>query len=284
MAKDNAPPSPPSRREMLNLIGAASVVAWAGCKTPAEGDDDDATAADDDTTPGDDDTTSDDDATPDDDATSDDDTTSGDDDTTPPDNAECEERPEQTEGPYFVDELLNRSDIRTDPTDGSVSEGIKLSLAFAVGQVQGETCTPLADAQVDIWHCDAAGLYSDEASEGTEGRKFLRGYQLTDADGMARFITIFPGWYSGRTIHIHFKIRLFKGDETVYDFTSQLNFDGALCDTVMLLPPYDTRGLQDTTNEEDGIFSSDGDSLMLDLAEDGEGGYTGTFNIGLTGI
>ena len=97
----------------------------------------------------------------------------------------CVASPEQTEGPYFVDERLNRSDIRSDPADGSVREGLPLTLRLAISSVVGGKCAPLAGATVDLWHCDAAGVYSDASDPGfnTKGKKFLRGYQVTDAGG-----------------------------------------------------------------------------------------------------
>ena len=95
----------------------------------------------------------------------------------------CIVRPEVTEGPYYVDEDLNRSDIRADPSTGTVSEGIPLVLTFNIAQIAGSACTALAGAKVEIWHCDAAGVYSDVTDRGfsTVGRKFLRGSQMTDA-------------------------------------------------------------------------------------------------------
>src|SRR3989442_1083318 len=121
----------------------------------------------------------------------------------------CIVRPEQTEGPYFVDDRLNRSDIRSDPSDGSVKEGLPLQLALRVHEIRGQACTPLPGAMVDIWHCDALGVYADVRDRffDTRGKKFLRGYQVTDAAGTVRFLTIYPGWYPVRTVHIHFKIR-----------------------------------------------------------------------------
>src|SRR5437867_10077264 len=94
----------------------------------------------------------------------------------------CIVRPEQTEGPYFVDERLNRSDIRSDPTDGRVKSGTPLALTLQVSRLGAGDCHPLPGAQVDIWHCDALGVYSDVRDPGfnTIGQKFLRGYQVTD--------------------------------------------------------------------------------------------------------
>src|SRR4028118_265283 len=146
----------------------------------------------------------------------------------------CVVRPQQTEGPYFVDEKLNRSDIRSDPSDGSVKQGIPLRLVFHVSQIDGSSCTPLTGAAVDLWHCDALGVYSDvtDPSFSTVGKKFLRGYQVTDANGTVEFVTIYPGWYPGRTVHIHFKIRTDSASQRGYEFTSQLYFADALTDQV----------------------------------------------------
>ena len=121
----------------------------------------------------------------------------------------CVVRPEQTEGPYFVDEHLHRSDIRSDPTDAQLRPGTPLTLQLLVSRLDTGNCQPLLGAQVDIWHCDALGLYSDVRDPGfdTVGKKYLRGYQMTDARGEVRFVTVYPGWYPGRTVHIHFKIR-----------------------------------------------------------------------------
>ncbi|HVF98722.1 MAG TPA: twin-arginine translocation pathway signal protein, partial [Chloroflexia bacterium] len=114
----------------------------------------------------------------------------------------CMVKPELTEGPYFVDVALDRSDVRSDTSTGTMSEGVPLSLAFVVLQVGSNACTPLKGAQVDIWHCDAAGVYS--GVQGSAGTNFLRGYQVTDATGRANFTSVYPGWYSGRAVHIHF--------------------------------------------------------------------------------
>ena len=105
----------------------------------------------------------------------------------------CIVRPAETEGPYFVDEKINRSDIRSDPSDGNVSPGAPLALTFNVSRVDsGGGCAPLAGATVDVWHCDTLGVYSDAQDPGfsTKGKKFLRGYQVTDAAGQAKFTPI----------------------------------------------------------------------------------------------
>ena len=192
----------------------------------------------------------------------------------------CVVKPQQTEGPYFVDERLDRSDIRVDPTDGSIKEGVPLALAFNVSQIDSESsCTALDGAVVDVWHCDALGQYSDV--ESNVGRKFLRGYQVTDEDGSAQFQTIYPGWYRGRAVHIHYKVRTDPDSEMGYEFTSQLYFDDALTDEVYSQEPYAERGEPDLRNDDDGIFREGGDELMLSLSEDGQGGYASTFDIAL---
>jgi len=194
----------------------------------------------------------------------------------------CIVRPEMTEGPYFVDEQLNRSDIRSDPADGSVREGALLQLTFAVSQVSSGSCTPLAGALVDIWHCDAAGIYSDVADPGfnTKGKKFLRGYQVTDAQGVAKFLTIYPGWYRGRTVHIHFKIRTNANAGAAHEFTSQLFFDDTFTDQVFTQPPYAAKGERTIRNEGDGIYRNGGKQLLL-LPTKAEQGYSATFAVGL---
>ncbi len=194
----------------------------------------------------------------------------------------CVVRPQQTEGPYFIDEKLNRSDIRSDPSDGSVKQGVPLRLVFHVSQIDGSSCTALTGATVDLWHCDALGVYSDvtDRSFSTVGKKFLRGYQLTDANGTAEFVTIYPGWYPGRTVHIHFKIRVGSVSQRSYEFTSQLYFNDTLTDRIHAQPPYAAKGQRTQRNEQDGIFGGDGEQLMLQLTKDGQG-YVGTFDIGL---
>jgi protocatechuate 3,4-dioxygenase beta subunit len=194
----------------------------------------------------------------------------------------CVVRPEQTEGPYFVDEKLNRSDIRSDPSDGTVKDGAPLVLTFNVSQVSGAGCMPISGATVDIWHCDALGVYSDatDRSFNTVGKKFLRGSQVTDANGAVQFTTIYPGWYQGRAVHIHFKVRTGAASGQNYEFTSQLYFDDSLSDKVFAQAPYAGKGQGRLKNAGDGIFRNGGDQLLLAVAEVGQG-YAATFDIGL---
>ena len=194
----------------------------------------------------------------------------------------CVITPEQTEGPYFVDEMLNRTDIRTDSTDGSSVVGIPLVLSLCLSAINGTDCKPLPNAVVDVWHCDSNGVYSDvrDRSFDTTGKTFLRGYQVTDTNGKVTFTTIYPGWYWGRTVHIHFKVRADTGGGKVKIFTSQLYFDDAFTDTVYSLPPYNNRGERSTRNEQDGIFRNGGQNLLLKLAGDANG-YTASLDIGV---
>lgn len=196
---------------------------------------------------------------------------------------DCVVRPELTIGPYFVDGQLNRSDIRSDPSDNSVREGTPLTLNIHVASVGENSCAPIAGAQVDIWHCDANGQYSGVSDQGfnTQGQQFLRGYQLTNANGAAQFQTIYPGWYSGRAVHIHFTIRTKAADGQEYQFTSQFFFDESLTDQVHALESYANKGQRDTRNENDNIFRGGGDQLLLNLQGDTTNGYTGSMTIGL---
>jgi protocatechuate 3,4-dioxygenase beta subunit len=186
-----------------------------------------------------------------------------------------------TEGPFFVDEKLNRSDIRTDPVTGAVSAGTPLALTFNVERVTSSACTPLTSAYLDVWHCDAAGVYSDVSGS---SRKFLRGYQVTDANGVAAFSTVYPGWYNGRAVHIHFKLRLYAGATKTYEFTSQFFFDDALTDSVYTQSPYSSRRSRDTRNANDGIYNSlsttDKAGLTLQTSKTTDG-YAGVINLGV---
>ena len=192
----------------------------------------------------------------------------------------CVARPQQTEGPFFVEEALNRSDIRPDPRSGESRPGMPLRVAFNVSRLSGAGCGPLAGAQVDVWHCDAGGRYSDVRGSATSGQQFLRGYQITDAAGKAQFLTIYPGCYGGRAVHVHFKIRTGSVSARSYAFTSQLYFDEALTERVYAAEPYASQSQRWMRNANDGIFRGGGRQLLLAPEPDGQG-YAATFEIGL---
>ncbi len=206
--------------------------------------------------------------------------------------AAVDETPGVTEGPYWVDELIDRSDVRSDPTTGVVQSGLPMSLAVNVAQLNSDGSTsPLVGAYVDIWHCNALGIYSDIAAENTLGEKFLRGYQITDASGNVEFTTIYPGWYSGRTVHIHARVRVYNAatDSVIYNFTTQFFFDDSITNDVYAnISPYTERPNRDTTNSTDSVYtgasfdgtpsSNAGADLLLTLTED-RTSATGLFNI-----
>ena len=174
--------------------------------------------------------------------------------------ASCAQTAEQTEGPYYFDADSIRSDIR----EGR--PGTPLVLALRVRG--GDDCAPVENAIVDIWHCDAGGVYSGFGSG--EGERFLRGAQATNEDGIAKFTTIYPGFYQGRTVHIHAKVHLDR--QTV--LTTQLYFDDAVSDRVYEADPYASQGDRSQRNDSDGIFD---DSLLLTLERSGKG-YLGLMN------
>jgi protocatechuate 3,4-dioxygenase beta subunit len=199
-------------------------------------------------------------------------------------SASCVARPALTEGPYFVDEKLNRSDVRADTISGAVKAGALFALTFNVGRLQSNACAALAGVQVDVWHCDASGVYSDATDPGfnTKGQNWLRGYQITDASGTAKFTTIFPGWYSGRATHIHFKIRGTNASRAAYDFTSQLFFGEAFLSAAYAQAPYSSRNdAGRLRNASDGIYNQGGSQLLLTPAVANEG-YAGAISVGLS--
>lgn len=184
----------------------------------------------------------------------------------------CAVTPEETEGPYYFDADKIRSDIRED------RKGTRLRLALRVRDAG--SCTPIQDAVVDIWHADAGGAYSgfDGGGDGAGGgpggpnggggaqtqTRYLRGAQVTNGEGIVEFTTVYPGWYRGRTVHIHAKVHL--DAKTV--LTTQLYFDDALSDRVFAAPPYSERGERDQRNDADGIF---GEALVMTAKTEGDG-------------
>ncbi|MEZ6319207.1 MAG: hypothetical protein R3B49_10730 [Phycisphaerales bacterium] len=177
-----------------------------------------------------------------------------------------------TEGPYWVDEMLLRSDIRSDPSTGVVKPGLPMRMVINVSEYSSSGCTPVSGCYVDVWHCDASGVYSDVNAGGngnTLGQQFLRGYQVTDAHGNARFLTIYPGWYSGRAVHIHYRIRKFNASGgTTFNFVSQLAFDDSVTSGIFTrVAPYTTRPNPDTTFTTDNILTS---QMKLRLSDNGD--------------
>ncbi len=190
----------------------------------------------------------------------------------------CVARPELTEGPFYVSKNLNRSDIRADSETGAVRAGALLALTFTVSRIEGNTCSLLENALVDVWHTDALGNYSDVGS--LRGQDFLRGYQITGADGVARFTTVYPGWYRGRAVHIHFKVRSSASSTSAYEFTSQLFFQDEFTDQIYQQAPYNTRGTRNTRNSNDGIYGQSGGQTLVAAAAT-EQGYAAMFDIAL---
>ena len=163
----------------------------------------------------------------------------------------CLVQPELTEGPFYVDPSLVRSDI----TEGR--PGLPMVLRL---QVVSAACTPVAGARVDVWHCDAQGVYSGVENLGggpdTRGQAFLRGTQVTDETGVAAFQTIFPGWYPGRTTHVHYKV--FLDRDAV--LTSQIFFDEAVNQSIYDdHDAYAREGARDMVNAADVIAGRAGD-------------------------
>lgn len=188
--------------------------------------------------------------------------------TATPGQVSCVLTPEQTLGPFFLDVGLARSDMRED------EEGVEFRLALQLVDIDG--CVPIRDAVVNVWHADAAGLYSGFANQpggSTTGETFLRGFQVTDANGRVEFTTIYPGWYPGRTVHIHVRIHI---DSTTV-LVTQVYFPESVTAAAHAEAPYSSRGLPDTSNATDSIFDED---LVLDVVEEGDG-YAGSIVLGV---
>jgi protocatechuate 3,4-dioxygenase beta subunit len=181
---------------------------------------------------------------------------------------DCVLTPAQEEGPFYIDLARVRRDIVED------RPGVPLALAVTV--VDASSCEPIRDAAVDVWHCDALGVYSGEPSEGSAGTSWLRGIQLTDRDGLAEFATIYPGQYPGRTTHIHLKVHTGGrrgGDSYSGGYTAHI---GQLFTTerddakVFALSPYNRNPAEITPRDADFIFREQGGaSATLALARAG---------------
>ena len=195
--------------------------------------------------------------------------------------ASCTLTPELTEGPYFLDLRKVRANI----TEGR--PGLRLDLRIRV--VDATTCKPIEQVAVDLWHADALGKYSGIASEGTTGKTYLRGIQLTDANGLARIRTIYPGWYQGRATHIHVSAYVGGKAGTTYSggataHTGQLFFADATTDKVAELAPYAQRAVTRVRNSADGIYRQGGSGQVLALKRRGsslKSGFTGTITMGI---
>lgn len=197
----------------------------------------------------------------------------------------CVVRPASTQGPYYVDEKLNRSDIRSDPTEGTVRPGALLALTINVSTIAKGICSPLKDAVVDLWQCDADGVYSDAKDPryfDTTGKKFLRGYQVTGKDGVAKFVTIYPGWYPQRTPHIHYKIRSPESAPSPYEFIGQMYFDERTSDRVFASAPYNARGRRSVSNLTDWLYNGHGGKESMLLVKQEKDGYSATFDLALS--
>ena len=195
----------------------------------------------------------------------------------------CVLSPEVTEGPYWIDNKLTRRDLTED------RPGLPLELVLTVHNAK--TCTPIKGADVELWHCDAGGAYSGYSSGGPGGpggqhatpsnsKRYLRGHQKAGADGRVRFETIYPGWYRGRTPHIHLKVHV--GGSVVH--TGQLFFDEQTTAAVYRHSPYKSHGQPDTSHAEDMIYAQAGSSratLKLARRSQGRHGYRGSITLGV---
>ena len=198
--------------------------------------------------------------------------------------ATCVLTPEVTEGPYWIDDKLTRRDVR----EGK--PGLPLVLEFTI--VSARTCRPIHAADVEIWHCDATGNYSGfDAGSGGGGpgggsgpetkTRYLRGHQRSDAAGKASFLTVFPGWYPGRTPHVHMKVHV-GNDRVVH--TGQVFFNEAVTTAVYKQAPYSRHGQPDTSHARDNVYAQAGGSravVRLARRPRGAAGYVGRIVIGI---
>lgn len=191
-------------------------------------------------------------------------------------------------GPYFADDSasgFNRSNILSNLDGTDTQDGVPLTLTLTIIDSEN-SCAALAGAQVDIWHCNSSGVYSDIAGENTTTQTWLRGYQITDASGVVSFTTILPGWYSGRTTHIHLRVRSSYSEAsstTDGTNTTQVFFSQTLIDTLdTTIAPYSAEGTNPTTNAADRVYTAqtNGENLLT-LTGDTTSGYTAEFTIGL---
>jgi protocatechuate 3,4-dioxygenase beta subunit len=180
----------------------------------------------------------------------------------------CILAPEQTEGPYYISNEALRRNI----TDGRPGKALLLR-AFVVN---ASTCKPIKGASVDIWHADAGGVYSG-FGQGSGNRTFMRGVQKTNAKGLALFRTVYPGWYQGRTVHIHVKVHL--GGNVVH--TGQLYFPDTVTDAVYRKAPYTARPNRTTRNVDDAIYRNGGKRSQVAVRKSTGGVFVATITMGV---
>jgi len=179
----------------------------------------------------------------------------------------CVLTPEMTEGPYYI----AGEKVRRNITEGRPGTPLELHLSV----VDASTCKPIRGAAIDIWHADAGGVYSG-FGEGASSRTFMRGIQRTDAKGLATFLSVYPGWYPGRTVHIHVKVHV--GGNVVH--TGQLFFNDTVTDTAYRAKPYSSRPNRTTRNADDSIWVNGGSRSMLALKRR-TSGYVGSITMGV---
>jgi protocatechuate 3,4-dioxygenase beta subunit len=182
----------------------------------------------------------------------------------------CILTPEVTEGPYWIPNHLTRRDI----TEGR--PGLALRVRLTV--VDATKCTPIRYADVELWHADASGVYSGFGSS-PSSQRFLRGHQRAGRQGVVIFDTIYPGWYRGRTPHIHLKVHV--GGKVVH--TGQLFFSDVTSDAVYRTAKYKAHGQPDTTNAQDMIYAQAGGSkAQVHVIKRADGrGYAGSIVVGV---
>lgn len=167
--------------------------------------------------------------------------------------AVCLLTPEQEEGPFYIPDALVRAAI----AEGQ--RGVPLELGIRV--VAASTCAPLAGVLVEVWQANAAGLYSGEEREGTSGQTYLRGVQTTDGSGNVRFHSVYPGWYHGRSCHVHVKVR--SGGAVVHG--GQMFFPAVLNEQLRVV--YADNGHPFVKNEEDFVFTGQhGETSVLSIS------------------
>src|SRR6266498_2555305 len=180
----------------------------------------------------------------------------------------CILTPEQTEGPYYI----AGEKLRRNITEGR--PGTPLLLRTFI--VDASTCRPIRNAAVDIWHADAGGVYSG-FGDGASSRTFMRGIQRTNAKGLAQFRTVYPGWYQGRTVHIHVKVHV--GGNVLH--TGQLYFPDSVTDAVYRKAPYASRPNRDVRNAADAIYRNGGKKSQVSVRKNSAGVYVATIVMGV---